>query len=119
MPECVFRAVQEMIARMKGEMAKTQNISYPEQITVAEIYNVVARILGEACKRQSGKKEGCTAEPMKEGDELTMDSFILLKQLKEDNFISEEYYEQIFEGLLKMKPELEEQVRQDKAKGLI
>jgi hypothetical protein len=119
MPECVFRAVHEMIERMKEQMAKTQNISYPEQITVAEIYDVVARILGEACKRQSGKKEGCTAEPMKNSDELTIDTFILLKQLKEDNLISEEYYEQLFEGLIKMKPELEEKVRQDKAKGLI
>lgn len=119
MPECVFRAVHEMIEKMKEEIAKTQNITYPEQITVAEIYNVVARVLGEACKKQLGEREGCTAEPMKEGDEVTMDAFILLKQLKEDNLISEEYYEQIFEGLIKMKPEMEEQVRQDRAKGLI
>jgi len=118
-PECAFRAVQEMMQRMKEEIVKTQNISYPEQITVAEIYNVVARIFGEACKRQLGEREGCTAEPMKEGEEVTMDAFILLKQLREDNLISEEYYEQIFEGLIKMKPQLEEQVRQDRAKGLI
>lgn len=119
MVECIFRAVQEMIKKMKEEIARTQNISYPEQITVAEIYNVVGRILGEACKKQVGEREGCSAEPMKEGDEITMDSFILLKQLMEDNLISEEYYEQIFEGLIKMKPGLEEQVRQDRAKGLV
>jgi len=119
MPECAFRAVQEMIARMKEEIARTQNIQYPAQIAVAEIYNVVARILGEACKRQLGEREGCVAEPMKKEDKLTMDTFILLKQLKEDNLLSEEYYEQLFEGLIKMKPELEEQVRQDRAKGLI
>ena len=119
MGECAFQAVQEMIKRMREEVAKTQNIQYPEQIAVAEIYNVVAKIFGEACKRQLGKREGCTAEPMKKGDELTMDAFILLKQLREDNLISEEYYEQIFEGLIKMKPELEAQVREDRSKGLI
>lgn len=119
MAECAFKAVQDTIEKMKEEIAKTQNIKYTEQITVAEIYNVVARIIGEACKRQLGEREGCTAEPMKKTDELTMDTFILLKQLSEDNLISEEYYEQIFEGLIKMKPELEEKVRQDRSKGLI
>lgn len=118
MPECIFQAVQEMVGKMKEEIAKTQNISYPEQIAVAEIYNVVARVLGEACHKQLGKIEGCTAEPMRKGDEVTMDAFILLKQMREDNLISEEYYEKIFEGLIKIKPELEEQVRQDRSKGL-
>jgi len=119
MAECAFKAVQEMVVKMKDEIAKTQNIEYPEQIAVAGIYDIVARVLGEACKRHLGQREGCTAEPMRKEDELTLDSFILLKQLKEENLISEEYYEQLFEGLIKIKPELEEKVRQDRAKGLI
>jgi hypothetical protein len=119
MAECVFRKVHEMVERMKKEIANTQNIQYPEQITVAGIYDVVARVLCEACKRQVGQSEGCAAEPMKKEDELTLDAFILLKQLKEDNMISEKYYEELFEGLIKIKPELEEKVRQDRAKGLI
>jgi argininosuccinate lyase len=48
-----------------------------------------------------------------------MDAFILLKQLKDDGLISEEYYEKLFEGLIKIKPELEAQIREDRAKGLI
>jgi hypothetical protein len=117
--DCALKAVQNMIARMKEEIAKSQNIPYPEQIVVAEIYNVVARILCEACKRENARKEDCKPEEMKKSDELTMDAFILLKQLKDDGLISEEYYEKLFEGLIKIKPELEAQVREDRAKGLI
>ena len=118
MEGCALKAVQDMINRMKEEIARIQNIPYPEQIVVAEIYNVVARVLCEACKRQVGAKN-CKPEEMKKSDELTMDAFILLKQLKDDGLISEEYYEQLFEGLVKIKPELEEKVREDKAKGII
>jgi hypothetical protein len=116
--ECVLKAVHEMISKMKEEVAKSQQIPYPEQIVVAEIYNIVARILCEACKRQVGPKD-CKPEEMKKSDEVTMDAFILLKELKDDGLISEEYYEKLFEGLIKLKPELEEKVREDKAKGLI
>ncbi|MEM5773100.1 MAG: hypothetical protein QXL86_02630 [Candidatus Aenigmatarchaeota archaeon] len=119
MEDCALKAVREMIEKMKEEIAKVQKIPYPEQIVVAEIYNVVARILCEACKRQNLKKESCRPEGMKKEDELTMDAYILLKQLKDDGLISEDYYEKLFEGLIKIKPELEEQVREDRAKGLI
>jgi hypothetical protein len=119
MEDCALKAVQGMIARMKEEIAKSQNIPYPEQIVVAEIYNVVSRILCEACKRQNARKEDCKPEEMKKGDEITMDAFILLNQLKDDMLISESYYEQLFEGLIKMKPELEDRVRQDRSKGLV
>jgi hypothetical protein len=118
MGDCALKAVHEMISKMKEEIAKSQQIPYPEQIVVAEIYNVVARILCEACKRQFGAKD-CKPEEMKKGDEVTMDAFILLKQLKDDKLISEEYYEKLFEGLIKIKPEIEKKVREDKAKGLI
>ncbi|MEM5853924.1 MAG: hypothetical protein QXS37_04600 [Candidatus Aenigmatarchaeota archaeon] len=117
--ECALGAVNEMIRRMKEELIKTQNIAYPEQIVVAEIYNVTARVLCEACKRQSGMKEDCKTEGMKKGDEVNMDAFILLKQLKEDGLISEVYYEKVFEGLLKMKPELEKKVKEDREIGLL
>jgi hypothetical protein len=118
MGDCALRAVREMISKMKEEIAKTQQIPYPEQIVVAEIYNVVSRILCEACKKQIKPKD-CKPEEMKKGDEVTMDAFILLKQLKDDKLISEEYYEKLFEGLIKIKPEIEKRVREDKAKGLI
>ncbi len=36
---------------MKSEIAKAQKIPYPEQIKVAEIYNIVARVLCETCKK--------------------------------------------------------------------
>jgi hypothetical protein len=39
--------------------------------------------------------------------------------MKEDGYISEEYAEKLFESLIKMKPEIEEKVREDRAKGLI
>ncbi|MEM5829760.1 MAG: hypothetical protein QW040_03660 [Candidatus Aenigmatarchaeota archaeon] len=119
MKDCALEAVKEMIDKMRKEIAETQRIPYPEQIVVAEIYNVVSRVLCEACKRQGSKKENCKPEEMKKGDKLTLDAYILLKQLKDDNLISEEYYEKLFEGLIKIKPELEEQVRKDKARGLI
>jgi hypothetical protein len=48
-----------------------------------------------------------------------MDTFILLSRLKEDGYISEEYADKLFEGLIKMKPGLEAQVRQDKGRGLL
>ncbi|MEM5879633.1 MAG: hypothetical protein QXU74_04050 [Candidatus Aenigmatarchaeota archaeon] len=119
MEDCALKAVEEVIEKMKEEIAKTQNIPYPEQIVVAEIYNVVARVLCEACSKQGAKKENCRPEGMKKGDELTMDAFILLKQLKDDGLLSEEYYERLFEGLIKIKPELEKQVREDRTRGLI
>lgn len=118
MQDCAFAAVVEMIGRMKKEVAEMQKIAYPEQIVVAEIYNVVARVLCEACRKANLNKENCKGEGMRKSDEVSMDSFILLKQLREDNMISEEYYDKIFESLVKLKPELEEKVRKDKEAGI-
>ncbi|MEM5782625.1 MAG: hypothetical protein QXD43_05560 [Candidatus Aenigmatarchaeota archaeon] len=111
--------MQEMIKKMKEEISKNQQIPYPEQIVVAKIYDVVSRVLCEACKREYGKKDDCKPESMNKKDELTMDAFILLKQLKDDGFICEEYYEKLFEGLIKIKPEIEKKAREDKIRGLI
>jgi hypothetical protein len=120
MEECVYKAVQEMIKRMKEEIAKTQNVQYSEQIVVAEIYNIVANNLAEACRVfNKGKKENCTAPDKLKKTEITLDTFILLKQLKEDKMISEEYSEQLFETLLKINPAIKEQVEKDRAVGLI
>jgi len=117
MQDCAFFAVKSLVEKMKEEVAKMQSIAYPEQIVVAEIYNMVARVLCEACRKGNLKKE-CQGEQMKKNDEITIDSFILLKELKDENLISEEYYEKIFESLIKLKPELEEKVRKDKEAGL-
>ena len=120
MEDCVYKAVQEMIKRMKEDIARTQNIQYSEQIVVAEIYNIVSNNLCEACRVfNKGKKENCVASGKLKKSEITLDTFILLKQLKEENAISEQYAEQLFESLLKINPALKEQVERDKASGLI
>lgn len=118
--ECVYQAIQEMIKRMKEDIAKTQNVQYSEQIVVAEIYNVVANNLAEACRVfHKGKKQDCAAPDKLKNAEITLDTFILLKQLREDNAISEEYADQLFESLLKINPAIKDQVEKDRASGLI
>ena len=117
--ECVYEAVQKMVKEMKEQVARTQNIQYIEQLRVAEIYNVVANNLAVACRKKYGKIDNCQAPPDVKNQEITMDTFIMLSQLKQDGLISEEYFEGLFEGLIKMKPELESQVRADKEKGLL
>jgi len=120
MPECAYKAVMDMIEKMKEEIVRVQNISYPEQIRVAEIYYVVADTLSEACEVFHGKKqEHCSAKDTDKKIDVSMDTFILLSRLKEDGYISEEYADKLFEGLIKMKPGLEAQVRQDKGRGLL
>jgi hypothetical protein len=118
--ECVYQAIMDMIEKMKKDIAKTQNILYPEQIKVAEIYYVLAKTLAKACRKAFGKKlDHCTAPNDLENVDVTLDSFILLKQLREDKLISEDYAEKIFNALLEMKPELREKVLKDRAKGLL
>jgi RNAse (barnase) inhibitor barstar len=117
--ECAYQAIMSMIEEMKKDIAKTQKILYPEQIKVAEIYYVVAKTLAKACRKAFGKKlSHCTAPDNLKAN-VTLDCFILLKQLREDKFISEEYAEKIFNALLEMKPELREKVLEDRAKGLL
>src|SRR3989338_2723814 len=117
--QCVYESVHKMVSEMKEEVAKSQNIQYLEQIRVAEIYNVVASNLAVACRKQYGKIDSCKAPEDVKNQEITMDTFIMLSQLKQDGLISEEYFNDLFEGLVKMKPELESQVRADKEKGLL
>jgi hypothetical protein len=120
MEECIYKAVQDMVKRMKEEIARTQNVQYSEQIVVAEIYNVVANNLAEACRvLNKGKKENCTSPDKLKKAEVNLDTFILLKQLREDKLISEEYAEQLFQTLLRINPTIKEQVEKDRAIGLI
>ena len=119
--ECVHRAIREMIERMKGDIAKTQSVAHPEQIRVAGIYDVTADNLARACERCYGKKqEGCDAPTDMKKENVTMDTFILLKQLREDGLIGEEYAEDLFNSLLQMvSPDLKTTVEADRARGLI
>lgn len=117
--ECVFKAIKDMIQKMKEDIAKTQNIAYPEQIVVADIYKITASSLAEACRKCFRiNLENCEEEEHREPN-ITIDTFILLKTLEEENLISSEYKEKIFETLLKMKPELKERVEKDRESGLI
>ena len=118
--ECVHKAIYDMIEQMKQEIAKTQTITHPEQIRVAQIYYVTADNLAHACKKCYEKKQdNCVAPDELQKENITMDTFILLKQLREDGLISEEYAEDLFQTLLKMKPELKETVEADRSRGLI
>jgi len=116
--ECIFKSVESMINKMREEVATKQNIMHPEQIRVAEIYYHTANTLSEACRRMSSKKlDECVNQEKK--FDVSMDTFILLSRMKEDGIISENYFEELFESLVKMKPELERKIREDKEKGLI
>ncbi len=118
--ECVFKAIKDMIQRMKEDIAKTQNIAYPEQIVVASIYNITASSLAEACRKCFRiDLENCEEASEHREANVSMDTFILLKTLEEEKLISSEYKEKIFEMLLKMKPELREKVEKDREMGLI
>jgi hypothetical protein len=88
---------------------------------VAEIYYVAADNLAHACKKFYGQKQdGCAAPDELKKENVTMDTFILLKQLREDELISEEYAQDLFQALLKMSsPELKQTAESDRSKGLI
>ncbi len=119
MADCAFQAIEEMIKKMKEEVMSRQNISYPEQITVAGIYDVIAENLAEACRRQFGKLGHCACNKDKLNSDVTMDTFILLKTLREDNLISQQYADALFNELVVMKPELKEVVQKDRERGLV
>lgn len=117
--ECVYRAVQEMIKRMKEDIAKKQNLD-PENIVVADIYNVNAAILAEACRRNFKiKKDECKPSEKFDKKQISFESFILLKILKEDGLISPEYGEELYNALIKIKPQIEALVKADRELGLI
>lgn len=116
--ECIFKSIEKMINGMKEEVAAKQSIAHPEQIRVAEIYYIAANTLAEACRRLNEQRlEDCATK--EKNFDVSTDTFILLSRLKEDEHVSEKYAEELFEALIKMKPGLEEKIREDRAKGLI
>ena len=118
--ECIFKAVETMIEKMKDEVAKKQNIPYPEQIVVAEIYNVTASTLAEACRRKFKiKLKDCVESEKHRKDKVSLDTFILLKQLEEDGLVSSEYAAELFDSLVKIKPEMKEKVEKDREMGIL
>jgi hypothetical protein len=117
--ECIFKAVENMISRMKEEIVKTQSIAYPEQVRVAEIYNIVASTMAEACRKNFKiPLDNCVEKENHKSLQVSMDTFILLKTMLDDALITEEYKNQIFEMLLKMNPDLKEKVEKDKCLGI-
>ena len=117
--ECIFKAVENMIKKMKEEIIKTQNIAYPEQLTVAGIYNVTASTLAEACRKNFNiALDNCVEKENHKDIQVSVDTFILLKTMLDDGLINEEYKNKIFEMLLKMNPDLKEKVEKDKALGI-
>jgi len=117
---CVYKSVEKLVDQMKKEIIDRQNIQYPEQLTVAEIYNIVASTLAEACRRKIRVKLGdCLESDKHKQPEVTMDTFILLKQMQEDGYITEEMQGELFAELVEMKPELKQKVEEDHARGMI
>ena len=117
---CVYKSVEKLVDQMKKEIIDRQNIQYPEQLTVAEIYNIVASTLAEACRRKNSLKlNDCVEADKHKAANVTMDTFILLKQMQEDGYITEEMQSELFAELVEMKPELKQKVEDDHAKGLI
>ena len=117
--ECIFKAVENMIKKMKEEIIKTQNIAYPEQLTVAEIYNVAASTLAEACRKNFNiPLDNCVEKENHKSVQVSIDTFILLKTMLDDNLITEGYKNQIFDMMLRMNTDLKDKVEKDKALGI-
>lgn len=118
--ECVYRAIKEMVEKMKKELVHRNPLQAADegQIVVAKIYDIVASVLAKACRNHYKKRINKCLDTVNVR-EVTMDVFILLKQLKEENYISEEYYKILSDSLVKMKPEIKELVEMDRAGGIL
>lgn len=117
--ECIYKAIEDMVNKMKEQLAQRQNLPYDEQIVVAKIYDLNAAVLSEACRRKFGiKKKDCEPSSQFKKKNLSMDTFILLNQLKEDGFITEEQKKVIFEALIELNPDIKEIIEKDRS-GLI
>jgi hypothetical protein len=118
--ECVYLAVQKMIKRMKEDIARVQAIPYPEQIVVAKIYDIVLRLMAEACRRSFDvDRQDCDPSVGHDTGSANLDMFILLNQLKEDGYITEEYKSELFLALSNLSPQIRELVKSDAARGLL
>lgn len=118
--KCIFRAVQGMVEKMKEEIVQKQNVAYPEQMVVADIYNITASTLAEACRRNFKiDLENCLEKEKHKKAEVSMDTFILLKTMADDGLIDEEYKNSLFDALLKINPDLKEQAEKDRELGIL
>ncbi|HKZ45336.1 MAG TPA: hypothetical protein VJ343_01380 [archaeon] len=118
--ECIFRSVQGMIDKMKEDIVARQNIQYPEQVVVAGIYDLTASILSEACRRGFKiRLENCIESGNHKESKVALDTFILLKQLEEDNLVSSEYGSILFNSLIEMEPSIKDQVEKDRELGIL
>ncbi|MFH8086363.1 MAG: hypothetical protein QW609_00885 [Candidatus Aenigmatarchaeota archaeon] len=118
--ECIFKVVRELIEKMKNEVIKQQKIAYPEQVVVAEIYNITASTLAEACRKAfSISLDNCLEKNLHRKPEVSIDTFILLKTIADDNLVSQDYKERLFNALVELKPELKEKVEKDKEIGIL
>lgn len=117
---CVYAAFEKMIGKMKEHVAERQDIGYEGQVVVAKIYHMSAAVLAEACRRKFDIKRA-ECEPSREfkSENLTLDVFILLKQLLEEDLIDEEYKKTLFEALIEINPEIEKMVKGEESKGFI
>lgn len=117
--ECVYKAIDGMINKMKEDVAARQSIVYAEQMVVAKIYDVTAAILAEACRRNfEVARKNCEPSKQFKLKHLSLDTFILLNQLKEEELITDGYKQVIFDALIKIKPEIKKLIKEDRS-GLI
>jgi hypothetical protein len=118
--ECVYAAFQNMVGKMKADVAERQSIHYNEQIVLAKIYDLSASVLAESCRRRFKiKRADCEPTTEYRKKNLKLDVFILLNQLKEDGHITDEYKQTVFDALIEINPEIEKMVEGGRAKGLI
>ena len=118
--ECVFKAVEQMVEGMKREVTAKQNVQYSEQVVVAGIYSLTASTLAEACRRGfKVRLNNCVESEKHKKGKVSLDTFILLKQLKDDKFITPEYGDNLFKFLIEMKPEIKEKVEKDRELGIL
>ena len=116
--ECIFKAVEKVIKEMKKEVSVLKKIPL-EEIEIAKIYYVVASTLAEACKKSFKIKPENCLDVEKYKPFVSLDTFILLSRLKEDELISEDYEKEIFNTLLEMNPEIRKFVENDRKRGLL
>jgi len=108
--DCAYKAIKDMIENMKNDIAQKANVP-KDQIVVANIYNIVADTLAEACMKAFGKRLGnCICQSSGKNTSVSMDTFILMNTIFEDGMVTEGYKAKIFEQLIKMNPSLKNKV---------
>jgi len=117
--ECVYEAVEKMIKKMKEKISVETGMK-EDEIVIAKIYQINANILAEACRKSFKIKNNLCKSLVKERKKnLTLETFILLKELEEEKLISHEYKEKLFNALIKMKPSIKASVEESKKTGMV